>query len=478
MFTNKKKLVLSGAFWNSINSFGAQIFNVLVTIVLARYLVPEDFGLVFTAVMSVAVVSFFCEFGLIYALIKADEVSNRDKTAAFFISCNMTVFVVFFVWILSDYIGLFFNDSRVSEVIVILALCYLVVPLSVLPEALEKREMRFKKISITSLVAFLVSGSIAMLAVVNGEGYKAIIYHIGGYTVLKSLILSLSVPWAFSFEFDINFIKRYLGFGWRICLQNMQLYLAENMDNFFMSKFFGKFDFGLYSVSYRLSRYPVEKVKNIFGSMIYPLMARDHSDEGIYDVLVKSAGYYVYLIWPVFIFVMASGQWLITNIIGEQWLDSYKYLKIFCVMFMIESLFYGAHQALICINKLKQLNYLLFVSVLITFCGCMVAVYFEDPIYIAYSMLLGKAFYAISSFLYVSKFIKKSVFCFLKKQFFVVMKLKYFIALILIAGAYFECGCYSLLVLVLFYIYVLYLLGVHKSGIKNLNFENLKIGSI
>ena len=266
-------------------SMGAQI---VITMILARLIAPEDFGLVAIVTVFTGLFSLLSDMGVGVAIVQYRDLTEEDYGALFGFSVLLALGLTAAFCAASPLIAAFYGDPR------LIALCCAASPqllfatLNMVPSGLMLKERRFDIIGIRLVCATVVSGAVAIGLALAGAGCYALVVQ----SALSALIV---LAWnlgtrgvrrvSLRFKGPLRRIFSYSAYQFGFSLIN---YFSRNLDNMLIGRFMGSAQLGYYDKAYKLTGYPLSAFSSVIGSIIQPYMA-EHQDEpdAIFNCFMK-----------------------------------------------------------------------------------------------------------------------------------------------------------------------------------------------
>lgn len=361
-----KNKLIKGGFWNGISQFGAQGINFVLIIILARFLSPNDFGLVGMVSVIIGFFGYFSECGLIASLIKKKEIDALDCNTAFWGGVFFGILVYLFIYCISPYIAKFYAQPELTNLARVLALVFIIGTYSFVPSALEQKQLHYKKLSIIRFISLLISGGIALLLVVQDVGVWTLVWQQISMEVAMLLGTFFWIQWKPKFQFSYPRFKTLFAFGIHVTANNLIKFFSENIDYLLVGKLLGSEILGLYTMAFRLSRYPIEKVSPILGRMLLPAFSTIQDNlEQTQKNLVRISAYVPVVILPFLAVLFFTTQPLIALVLGEKWLGTVPLIKIFIVYILCLSFSFADEPVLMIQGKIKQLNFIKLIMALL-----------------------------------------------------------------------------------------------------------------
>lgn len=263
-----------GAAWLALFRAISQTFSWGVTIIIARMLVPEDYGLMEMATIITGYVILFSELGLGAAIIQRDTINDDELSSLFwFVVCWGCLLGISCIILAYPTVAIF-NETRILRVTQSVSLLFIIGSLLIVPRNILHRELRFKAIGFIEACSVIVS-CITMIVIAKlGGGVWTLI---GGH-IIREFVKVASVPFVLSWRPGLHFrfceIKPFMKFGLNIAVGNSLYYIYMKSDRFFGGRALGANTLGYYSLALQLSSIPTDKLVSMINSVSFPVFSR------------------------------------------------------------------------------------------------------------------------------------------------------------------------------------------------------------
>lgn len=216
MLESKKENVVSSLFWKFAERIGAQGVNLIVSIILARILAPEDYGIVALVTIFITISNVFIESGLPTALIQKKDADDLDFSTVFYCNIVTSIILYIIIFLISPLVATFYNNEQLIPVLRILAISILIAGLKSVQNAYVSRKMIFKKFFICTSVGTIISAIVGIWMAYNGYGVWALVAQQLMNTTIDTFMLWITVRWRPIAKFSFTRLKRLFNFGWKM----------------------------------------------------------------------------------------------------------------------------------------------------------------------------------------------------------------------------------------------------------------------
>lgn len=355
MATLKQKL-LAGTFWNSLSQVGNMVINFGLTFLLARLLTPEDFGLLGMIMVITGFLGYFSEFGMMAGIIRKSGADEAYTNTAFWSGIMLSFFVYFLLYLMSPWIALFYKEPQLTTLNRVVSLMFILGAYSFVPMALEMKALRYRVISLINLASLFVSGTVAVILAYYQFGVWALVSQQLIQRLVIALCSLLFLSWKPKMQFSWTCFRDLFGYGLHMTGNNLIKFFSENIDYLLVGKLLGSSALGLYTMAFRLSRFPIEKVWHIFGTMLFPAFASLQDDpEGMRRNYMKISLYGGILLFPFILCLVVFIRPLIHWVIGDQWLPAATLIQIFSIYIAFYCFSFG-DEPLLMLKDIRLLN--------------------------------------------------------------------------------------------------------------------------
>lgn len=212
----KKENVVYSLFWKFAERIGAQGVNLIVSIVLARILAPEDYGIVALVTIFITISNVFIESGLPTALIQKKDADALDFSTVFYCNIVASIILYIIIFLISPLVSKFYNNEQLIPVLRVLAISILIAGLKSIQNAYVSRKMIFKKFFICTSVGTITSAIVGIWMAYNGYGVWALVTQQLLNTTIDTFMLWMTVRWRPIAKFSFARLKQLFNFGWKM----------------------------------------------------------------------------------------------------------------------------------------------------------------------------------------------------------------------------------------------------------------------
>lgn len=328
-----KQKALNGAKWSLLEKVINIGFEIAVGIVLARLLMPTDFGTVAIITVVISFSAIFVNSGFSQSLIRDSEVANKDFSTIFFF--NLAVGILFYcvIFFLSPSIASFYENNELTLYVKVLGLSIFISSLTLVQGVNLTREMNFKLMSKISIASSLSSGVLALSMAFSGFGIWSLIAKTISREIIQSSLFWFNNKWLPSKVFDSNILKKHFKYGSNFLFSAIIGQLYNNVLALTIGKIYNLQTLGYYNRAQLFSNTISENVGGVMTSVSFPALAKVQNDREKFvngvSLLLRQA---FYVIGILMIIVFFSAKVFIPFLLGRQWEKAGEYLQYLSVI--------------------------------------------------------------------------------------------------------------------------------------------------
>ena len=327
-----KQRTVTGLLWSAGANVGQQFLTFTVTAVLARLLVPADFGLVATVAVFTNFASLFIDFGLGAALVQRTTLTERHRSSAFWMNVAAGLALTVLVAALAPALARFFDEPRLVDLTLVLSLNFVVASLGIVQSALLQRSMNFRRGGLIEITAILIGGSVAIAMAVAGYGVWSLVAQVIASSAGRTTLLWATSDWRPHRLVDPDAMRELWRFSGNLAGFTAVNYWARSADNFLIGKFVGAAGLGIYSRAYNLMLLPITQISTVTARVMFPALSRIQQDTPrVKRAYLRAIGIIGLLGFPLTAGLFVVARPFILTLYGSKWTDSITVLQILCV---------------------------------------------------------------------------------------------------------------------------------------------------
>lgn len=331
-------LATKGILWTGISQFLGQALQFVVSAILARLLLPEDFGVFGIAVIVTGFLTLLNELGLTAAIVQRKEIYQSHLSTAFWINLFSSITLCTLTFILAPVIANIFNKDSVEPVIKVLSFGLVLGAFSTVHRALLTKHLDFKRLAFAELGGQVGFGVIAIILALKGYGVWSFVAGALFRIAAQSVLLWVFLHWVPAIQLSFHNLRQLLNFGLNLTGSNIVGYFNNNVDYLLVGKILGTSALGFYTLAYELAIFPTKKISSIVSRVAFPSFAIIQDENyRLQRGYLKVISYISFLTFPLLSGLMVLSPKFIVAVYGAKWIPTILPLQILCVYGMIGS---------------------------------------------------------------------------------------------------------------------------------------------
>jgi O-antigen/teichoic acid export membrane protein len=273
---------VKGVFWNYSVFAGSKLVNFVVTIILARVLVPEDFGLVALALVVINFMEIVNQFGIGAAVIQRQDEDDRITHVAFWLNVVIGLALTTIAFLTAPLLSDFLREQRLVAVLQVLSLSFIASTMYAIPQALLSKELKFRRRMVPELIRTVIKGFISVGMALNGFGAWSLVGgHLGGM-LFSGVVYWFVVDWRPRLIFNFGLARSILSYGGQLMLGEFTGVLNRNIDYLIIGRSLSVVQLGYYTLAFRLPELLIISLVGVVGRTVFPAYSKIQDD---YDAL-------------------------------------------------------------------------------------------------------------------------------------------------------------------------------------------------
>ncbi|MDQ3847541.1 MAG: MOP flippase family protein [Thermoproteota archaeon] len=330
-----RKQAFKGIKWTTVSSGFTTSLQLVRLTILAHLLTPEDFGIVAMVVVVIGFIQAFSDMGVSNAIIHR-QASNKQQLSSLYWLNIFAGVSVFIVLILSrSLIASFFQEPKLTNLIVLASLVFLIMPFGQQFQLLLQKELRFTLLAIVEMVSTFFDLLVAVMSALFGYGVLSLIFGQLFGAAVKAFLLTIIgfKEWRPIFHFSRSDLKGFLRFGAFQMGERSINYLSANFDYLLIGRFLGPEFLGVYSIAYQIVISPLLKINPVLTRVAFPIFAKkQHDNIALQKGYLEMSKLLALICLPILIGIAATAHLIIPLFFGDEWLLAVGLVQILTVV--------------------------------------------------------------------------------------------------------------------------------------------------
>ena len=338
--TNTK--VFSNFIWRFAERCGAQLVSFIVSIVLARILVPEMYGTIALVTVFINILQVFVDSGLGNALIQKKDADNLDFSTVFFANVSFCLILYILMFLTAPLIGMFYNDMSLVPIVRVLSLLLIISGVKNVQQAYVSRNMLFRKFFFSTIGGTIMAAVVGIYMAMQGYGVWALVTQQLLNATVDTLILWITVKWRPQFRFSFSRLKGLFSSGWKLLASGLLDTVYNSLRQLIIGKLYTSADLAYYNKGNQFPNLIVTNINSSIDSVLFPVMSKKQEDRAhVKNMTRRAIKTSTYIMAPLMMGLAFTSSNVIVLLLTEKWLACIPFLSIFCITYM----FYPIHTA-------------------------------------------------------------------------------------------------------------------------------------
>ncbi|MDR0511413.1 MAG: lipopolysaccharide biosynthesis protein [Rikenellaceae bacterium] len=327
-----KEKVVSGFVWHSVERFGWLAVQSLISLLLARKLLPGDFGLVSMLMVFSAVAQGIVESGFSQALIRKQDATERDYTSVFYVNIVVAIVLYLILCGLAGPIARFYDQPTLTRHAPTLFAIIPIGALTLVHNTIILKQMRFKASAVINLSATISTGVVAVWMAYRGMGIQSLVFQMVGREALRMALLWTWNRWLPTGGFSLSAVRELFGFGSKLMVTGILGNVAGNIAQFLIGKFRSPLELGLYYQSQKLRDSFSLSITAAITNVSFPAFAElQDKPQELREASRKVIVVLSFALFPVLLGLAGIAEDFFRLVLTEKWLDAVPYFQVFCL---------------------------------------------------------------------------------------------------------------------------------------------------
>lgn len=323
----KRKSVRSGTVTMASQSLRF-IINMASTMILARLLVPADFGLLAMTQSLLVFINLFQSLGLSVATVQREHITHDQVSTLYWVNAAASSAVGLITIALAPLVAMLYNEPRLTNVTMALAIPMIISGLGSQHGALLARQMRFATEQAITVFAMVVSSIVAVVFAKLGHGYWSLVYKEIAMASTIVLCFWITVRWVPGPPRRSTGVRNMLSFGAYLTGSSFVNQMSRNVDNILIGTFAGPTALGLYNRAYNLLMLPIRQINKPVGSVAIPSLSRLQNEPDRFAAFYyKGVEVLLFCAMPIVAFSFVAAEEIVLVVLGDQWKDTVEIFR-------------------------------------------------------------------------------------------------------------------------------------------------------
>lgn len=325
-----------GLAWSFIDRVSVQAAQFFLGIVLARLLLPEEYGIMAILIVFIVLSQVFIDSGFTKALIQKTDRNEDDKSTVFLFNIGISLACYALLWVAAPFIASFYEIEEITILLRVVSISLIINSLFAVPATLYTIDLDFKTLTKVNLTAVLTSGIIAIYLAYTGYGVWALVYQTIIRAIVAAVFIWIIVKWRPNMRFSKESFNKMFSYGSKLLVSSLLANFFSNLNSLLIGKYVSAKDLGYYSRGIQFSQVVFSIFSSALNSVLLPGLApiQDQKEQltGHTRTIIKTSAL---ITVPIFFGLALLAEPIILVLLTEKWRLAIPIMQIFCIARLI-----------------------------------------------------------------------------------------------------------------------------------------------
>ncbi|HIS17277.1 MAG TPA: lipopolysaccharide biosynthesis protein [Candidatus Coprovivens excrementavium] len=347
-----KGKIVTGFFWKFGEQVSSQLVSFILSIILARLLTPNDYGVVALVNVFIILANVFVTSGFGTALIQKENSNEVDFSTIFYLSEAVSIIVYAIIFFLAPFIANFYKNSEMTLILRVFALQLPISAFNSIQQAYISKHIMFKKVFVSTTISAILSGLIGIFMAYSDFGVWALIGQYLSNTIIVSITLALQISWRPKLIFSWKAGKPLISFGWKILATSLLGEFFNQLRSLILGKVYTASDLAYYNRGLRFPELVSNNVNNTISGVLFPVLSKYGNDfDKVKTGLRRAIRMSTFILMPLLFGMMMTSKEIILLLLTKKWIAAVPYMQILCMSCIFDTVSNENIQALKSIGR-------------------------------------------------------------------------------------------------------------------------------
>lgn len=348
--------VVKNSFWKLCESIGVQLIQLIVTLILARLLGPNDYGLMALVFVAVNFVSLFINASIASYLVYITNIRKSDFFTCLIVNLAVALLLVLCLFLSAPYISDFYARKELTSLLRAMSVIIPFSSISSVYNAYAVKMSLHKKLFFRNIISIPISGTVALTMAFAGFGVWSLIAQQIVYNVLLAIIIVITIKITIdgTWRFDKHILKPMFAYGGTNLLTTFIGFISDNINDLLIGKKIDSVNLGYYNRGTTFPGVLANVLNNLASNVFFPAFSSYKED--ISDLKAKfrkSITILYYICFPIILGMSVCSEAFVNAVLTEKWVGAIPIIQLTCLYYCAIPFLQIGSQVLLALGKLK-----------------------------------------------------------------------------------------------------------------------------
>lgn len=349
---SSKQKVAGGLFWSYGERIMAQLVSLIVSIVLARLLDPENYGVISIVMIFITFCDAIVTGGFGNAIVQKKDADELDVNTMLCCSVATSILLYIIIFCAAPYIASFYNMPIIRPILRVLGLRLLISGVNSIQRAWIQKRMLFKRFFISTSFGTIISAVVGISMAYMGKGEWALVGQYLTNSFIDTAVLLITNDWKPRLQFSWKRAKEMLSYGWKVLVTTVVYTIEGDLRSLIIGKKFGSADLAYYDQGKKFPNLLVTNINTSISNVMFPVLSESQNDPTRLKQLCRRAVRIgIYLLSPLLIGLMGVADTFVIAILSEKWAPCIPFLRILTLVFLVRPFTTTCQQSILSVGR-------------------------------------------------------------------------------------------------------------------------------
>ncbi len=326
-----KEKSINAIIWSAIQSFLSQGISFLFSVLYARVLSPNDFGLLAMGMIFFVIGESIVNSGLSQSLIRSRKVTDSEYSSILYFNVILSFIVYTLFYFLAPLISDFYNQPLLTNILRVYFVIFIIKSFSIVQNTVLVKSLKFKSQFLVTLPSIVISGIFGYFLAISGYGIWSLICAALVQALIETIQYWVLSTWKPSGSIKLSIVKPHLKFGYKLTISSLLNAIISNLQSILIGKYFSPNFVGLYNRANTFKQFPSELIVNIVGKVSQPVFAQIQEDneklKKSYKIILQTSFCFVA---PILLYIAFFAKPFFLFVLTDKWSGVIGFFRILC----------------------------------------------------------------------------------------------------------------------------------------------------
>lgn len=349
---SSKQKVAGGLFWSYGERIMAQLVSLIVSIVLARLLDPENYGIISIVMIFITFCDAIVTGGLGNAIVQKKDADELDVNTMLCCSVATSILLYTIIFCAAPYIASFYNMPIIRPILRVLGLRLLISGVNSIQRAWIQKRMLFKRFFIATSSGTIISAVVGISMAYMEMGAWALVGQYLTNSFVDTTVLLITNDWKPRLQFSWKRAKEMLSYGWKVLVTTVVYTIEGDLRSLIIGKKFGSADLAYYDQGKKFPNLLVTNINTSISNVMFPVLSENQNNPiRLKQLCRRAVRIGIYLLSPLLIGLIGIADTFVIAILSGKWAPCIPFLRILTLVFLVRPFTTTCQQSILSVGR-------------------------------------------------------------------------------------------------------------------------------